>query len=71
MKIVLKDPKTLQCVRMRKGYTQRALAERIGMSNVRISQLEKGKDRVVTVRTASALILELNCEWSDLFAFEE
>lgn len=71
MKIVLKDPKTLQCMRMQRGYTQQSLADRIGMSNVRISQLERGESQVVTVRTASMLTLELNCEWSDLFAFKE
>ena len=57
--------------RVMQGYTQKAFADKVGISNVRLCNLESKPYQCVSVSTANNIINALNCEWSDIFGFEE
>lgn len=47
------------------------LAERIGMSNVNLSNLKTGKMKGIRFETMSAICNVLECQPGDLFEYEE
>ena len=47
------------------------LAERIGMSNVNLSNLKTGKMKGIRFETMSAICSALECQPGDLFEYEE
>lgn len=47
------------------------LAERIGMSNVNLSNLKTGKMKGIRFETMSAICSVLECQPGDLFEYEE
>ena len=70
MKIYVKHRKALQRLRVMQGYTQKAFAKKVGISNVRLCDIENKPQQKVSVSTANNIINALNCEWSDIFELE-
>ena len=71
MKIYVKHPYSLKRERIKKGYTQAKFAEAIGISNVRLCQIERNPMSTVSIPTANKIINLLKCEWSVIFEFRE
>ena len=67
MKIYVKHPDNLKTDRIKRGYTQMEFAKKIGISNVRLCQIENEPMSVVGVHTANAIISFLKCEWGHIF----
>lgn len=67
MKIFVKYPDNLKAERIKKGYTQKEFAELLGISNVRLCQIEKKPMSAVSVHTANKVISYLKCEWGVIF----
>ena len=51
--------------------TLNELAERIGMTNVNLSNLKTGKMKGIRFETMSAICSALNCQPADLFEYTE
>ena len=71
MKIYVKHKMRLKMERAMQGYTQRAFADKVGISNVRLCQLENEPYQYVSVNTATNIVNTLKCEWGDIFDFDE
>ena len=69
MQIYVKHKLALKRMRAMQGYTQKNFAEMVGISNVRLCQLENKPLQKVSVTTANNIINALNCDWSDIFEF--
>ncbi len=59
------DGETLRTARLRKGYSQKQLAERLGTSQPHIANLEKGGGDVM-LSTAQKLCEALDIQFGDL-----
>ena len=71
MKIKVEHGINLKFKRALKGYTQKAFAEKVGISNARLCNLENKPQQYVSISTANKIVSALNCEWSELFEFEQ
>lgn len=71
MKIFIKHKMRLKMERVMQGYTQKAFADKVGISNVRLCHLENKPYQYVSVSTATNIVNALNCEWGDIFGFEQ
>lgn len=71
MKIYIKHPDNLKMERIKKGYNQKEFAEQLGISNVRLCQIEKKPMSAVGIHTANRIISLLKCEWSVIFEFRK
>ncbi len=69
-KVLEKLGKTLKHIRMDKGMTQEALAEKVGIHPTYVGKLESGKNNV-SVKMLFKISRALNTKLYDIFNFDK
>lgn len=62
--------RNIKTLRLENGWTQKELAERVGVKTGRISAWEQGNG-TPDPKMTKKLKLELGCDWDDLFDGDE
>ncbi|WP_168190104.1 helix-turn-helix transcriptional regulator [Caloramator sp. E03] len=65
MKKVLAKPNNLQVIRIKKGFTYRALGKKAGISYLSIIRAEEGKN--IFPKTAKAIAEALEVDFDEIF----
>lgn len=67
--MILTNRKRLRKLMMRRGFTQRELANEVGWkAHSQVSRLLNGQDRSVADKRAQAIVKVLNADLAELFA---
>ena len=69
-KVLEKLGKTLKNIRIDKGMTQEALAEKVGIHPTYVGKLESGKNNV-SVKMLFKISIALNTKLYDIFNFDK